>query len=233
MTTETCVYCGKTFDPDKQSPFGDFNCSFHPMQPQSIGDTGPRGDHAELWIFPCCGKRHVGEVEAGRDVVPRRSPGCLNCFHATARSTAFISYARADGAFVHFLETELQRRGYFVWRDTSDLIAGEEWRTAIRTAIDACTHVILVVSNTSLSRPEVNREIGAAAQAGRPLIAIVIDDFELPAWIQHLNYIDWRSYKDSAHSLDFVRLDNALGDPGRMKFLNRIRLGRTHSPDGA
>lgn len=195
------------------------------MRPQNIGNTGPKDDYAELWVFPCCGKGHVGEIVEGRDVVPPQSPGCINCFHATAKSTIFISYSRSDQEFVTFLEAELQRRGYVVWRDTSHLLASEDWQSSIRSAIETCTHVILVVSFTSMSRPEVNREIGAAAQAKKPIIPIVLDDSELPAWLQRLNYIDWRSEQKYAYSPNFEKLDNALGDPNRMRFLSHIRLG--------
>lgn len=221
---ETCVYCIKQFDPESQSPFGEFNCSYHPKRPQSIGNTGTRGDFAELWVFPCCGKRHVGEIVNGSDVAPRQFPGCINCFHATRRSTIFISYSRTDQKFVQFLGDELQRRGYFVWKDTSDLVASENWQETINAALEMCTHVVLVVSAISVYRPEVNRELGAAAQARRPIVPILIDECELPAWIRSLNYIDWRTKQDYAYSENFAKLDHALADPARLRFLDRIRL---------
>jgi hypothetical protein len=232
MPRSQCVYCGTEFDPDSQSNFSAFNCSFHPMHPKSIGNTGPRQDYAELWVFPCCGKGHVGGIDAGgSDVTPARSPGCINCFHSISKATLFISYSRTDQQFVSFLEAELQRRGYVIWRDTSNLLASEDWQAAIRSAIDTCTHVVLVASSASLTRPEVNREIGAAAQAAKTIIPIVLDDVALPAWVQRLNYIDWRAQQDYSYSSNFELLDNAIADPIRMRFLQRIRLGA--QPGGA
>jgi hypothetical protein len=96
-----------------------------------------------------------------------------------------------------------------------------------------CTHVVLVVSTVAMSRPEVNREIGAAAQASKPIIPIVVDDGELPAWVQRLNYIDWRSKQDDPYSDNFKNRENALSDPMRMGFLRRIRLGGTPLQDSA
>jgi hypothetical protein len=233
---ETCAYCAKQFDPESQSPFSEFNCSYHPKRARRIGDTGPRGDAAELWVFPCCGKSHVGEIVGGSDVAPRQSPGCINCFHSTNRSTVFISYSRTDQAFVDFLESELRRRGYAVWKDTSDLVASENWQQAINTALELCTHSVLVVSAISVTRPEVNRELGAAAQARIPIIPVLIDDCELPAWIRSLNYIDWRTGRDFAYSDNFTKLEHALADPTRLRFLDRTRLARpaaAEPPDGA
>ena len=226
MPLSQCIYCGSEFDPDSQSNFSAFNCSFHPMHPKSIGNTDPRGDYAELWVFPCCGKGHVGGLDSGgSDVRPPQSPGCVNCFHAASKATFFISYSRADQQFVSFLEAELERRGYVIWRDTSHLLASEDWQAAIRSAIDTCTHVVLVASKSSLSRPEVNREIGAAVQANKIIIPIILDDVDLPAWVQRLNYIDWRTEQDYSYSAKFELIDNAIADPVRMRFLQRIRLG--------
>src|SRR5215212_8629622 len=85
-----CINCGTLYDPDEQSPFGDYNCSYHPREPFSIGNTGPRNDYAELWNFPCCGKRAIGKIsEDGRDVPPSRNPGCVNGFHTTFLGKVF------------------------------------------------------------------------------------------------------------------------------------------------
>jgi hypothetical protein len=106
-----CINCAAEFDPTAQNPFGPFTCSFHPREPQSIGNTGPKGDHAELWYFPCCGKREVGQIDNyGNDVMPSQSPGCTNSFHRAASALMFISYSRRDNQFAYFLETELMHR---------------------------------------------------------------------------------------------------------------------------
>jgi len=65
-----CVKCGRIFDPKKQRRFGEFDCSYYLRNPISIGNTGPGGDYAELWVYPCCGKGVVGAIVDGRDVTP-------------------------------------------------------------------------------------------------------------------------------------------------------------------
>lgn len=234
MPNDKCIYCGKQFDLSEQSPFEDFDCSYHPMRPKSIGNTGPRRDYTELWVFPCCGKRHVGEISSGRDVIPPQSPGCINCFHTTSRTTIFISYSRSDQAFVRSLENELLLRGYSVWKDTSNLVASEDWQSAINTALDICTHFLFVVSVSAVSSPEVNRELGAAVQARKNIVPILLEDCEIPAWLRRLNYIDWRkgpdvdfgnNFERLNYSDNFDKLESALADPVRLQYLNRIRLG--------
>lgn len=221
MSEETCIHCGKLYDPSEQSAFGDFNCSYHPLNAKNIGDTGPKGDHTDLWVFPCCGKGVFGDGN------PPHSPGCLNAFHVARRSTVFLSYARTDAKFGGFLETELQRRGYFIWKDTTNLTAGEDWQQAINEAMEACSHFIIVLSIRSVTRPEVNRELGAALQAAKPIVPILLETCDVPPPLGRLNFIDWRDGSDFAYSQNFGRLDEALGDPSRLHFLTRFRSNRS------
>jgi len=119
MAQVQCTKCGHPFDEKEQSNWGPFTCSYHPRKPRSIGNTGPKGDYAELWYFPCCGKGVVGEIVNGSDKEPLRSPGCMSGFHTASRPRLFLSYARSDARFGEFLENELKRRGYSVWKDTT------------------------------------------------------------------------------------------------------------------
>lgn len=59
----------------------DFLCSYHSGELELIGNTGPRGDYADVYRWTCCGKSQVGAVIGGRDFPPRRSPGCTKGAH--------------------------------------------------------------------------------------------------------------------------------------------------------
>jgi TIR domain-containing protein len=226
MAQVQCTKCGQSFDENEQSNWGDFTCSWHPREPRSIGNIGPKGDYAELWYFPCCGKGVVGDIANGRDVTPPRTPGCTSGFHSGRRPQLFLSYARSDSRFAEFLETELKRRGYSVWKDTTDLLPGDNWRQVINEAMDASTHFIILLSPRSIERPEVNRELGAALQAAKPIIPILLETCDIPAQLGSINHIDWREGQDFAYSTNFACLDEALGDPARLQLLKQIRQGR-------
>ena len=49
----------------------------------------------------------------------------------------FISYSRKDIAFVRKLAGDLEKAGYDVWWDVSDLRGGDDWLRVIPTAIDS------------------------------------------------------------------------------------------------
>lgn len=72
---------------------------------------------------------------------------------------AFISYVREDADRVGELQELLQAAGVQVWRDTADLLPGEDWRRAIRRAISddsssshASPRTALLVTKASRTR---------------------------------------------------------------------------------
>ena len=226
MAEIVCVKCGQQFDESKQSNWGAFTCSWHPREARSIGNTGPRGDYAELWYFPCCGKGIVGEIVKGSDVRPARSPGCASGFHSGRQPCIFMSYARSDARFCEFLENELKRRGYSIWKDTTDLLVGDDWRRAIADAIEESTHLIVLLSPRSVERPEVTRELDSALHAGKPILPILLEPCPIPEQIHNINYIDWREGQDFPYSSNFEALDEALADPARIELLKQLRERR-------
>jgi TIR domain len=72
-----CARCGAQYDENDAE-----GCTYHPQDPEVIGNWGTRLDYRDVWQFPCCGRRYTGAVEAdGRDLRPPRSPGCLHGKH--------------------------------------------------------------------------------------------------------------------------------------------------------
>ena len=71
-----CINCRNQFYRDNPD-----TCSFHPAEPADIGNTGPRGDYRDVWEYPCCGQKVITAIDAGRDLPPPRSPGCVTGTH--------------------------------------------------------------------------------------------------------------------------------------------------------
>jgi hypothetical protein len=211
------------FDPAKQSNWHPFDCSYHPRYPRSIGNTGARGDYAELWYFPCCGQGVVGQIVNGEDQPALRTPGCVNGFHEGERRRIFLSYAHSDGLFAGFIENELKRRGYSVWRDATEIRVGENWHQAIDVALNGSSHFIILLSPQSVERPQVNLELGVALHERKPIIPILLEDCTLPSQLSAINYIDWRKDQDFACSPNFSLLDEALDAPHRAELLEQLR----------
>jgi len=107
-----------------------------------------------------------------------------------AQGHAFISYAREDAAQVNQLQRLLENAGIRVWRDTSELWPGQDWRFKIRNAITSDSLVFIACFSTgSISRSMryQNEELVLAIEQLRLrspedpwLIPVRFDDCKIP-----------------------------------------------------
>ena len=73
----------------------------------------------------------------------------------------FISYSHHDRDFVDQLTQGLESEGIKVWSDRS-IQPGSNWIEEIEEGLEHSRHILLVVSQESLSSPSMNFEIGVA-----------------------------------------------------------------------
>jgi virginiamycin B lyase len=105
---------------------------------------------------------------------------------------AFISYVREDSAEVDALQRVLEAAGVRVWRDTSDVRPGADWRASIRDAITRNALVFIACfSSRSAARDKSyqNEELALAVdqlRLRRPdvpwLIPVRFDDCAIPEY---------------------------------------------------
>jgi len=117
----------------------------------------------------------------------------------------------------------MERRGYEVWKDTTDLIPGAAWLTEIDESIRQSTHVVLLLSPVSVSRPQVQREVDVAIRYDKLIIPILIETCKVPDHVRTINIIDWRMDKEFAYSSNFDRLREALDMPLRKQVIEEIK----------
>lgn len=109
---------------------------------------------------------------------------------APAQGHAFISYVREDSSEVDALQKTLEETGIRVWRDTSDLRPGENWRAKIRSAIinDALVFIACFSSRSAARQASYqNKELLLAIDQLRRrapddpwLIPVRFDDCHVP-----------------------------------------------------
>ncbi len=108
---------------------------------------------------------------------------------------AFISHASEDkGCFVIEFATKLRAAGVDAWVDAWEIRAGDSLiRKIFSQGIDEADVFIVVLSETSVSKPWVLEELDAAVirriQDGARLIPVLIDDVEVPAALRHLRWV--------------------------------------------
>lgn len=97
-----------------------------------------------------------------------------NHLEATEQTHVFISYSRKDAEPAGKVVRGLEERGIKVWLDTSDIHGGESWRASLSAAITDASHVIVLLSHSSVWSEQVGREIIFAADRGRPIVPVII-----------------------------------------------------------
>ncbi len=92
----------------------------------------------------------------------------------------FISYAPKDSDFALWLYEQLAAAGQSAWIDVKQVRPGTAWDDAVRGALDQATHVIALMSRSSLLTPYTKADWDYAQSQGIEVIPLVIDDSKVP-----------------------------------------------------
>jgi hypothetical protein len=152
-------------------------------------------------------------------------PSLLN--QAIQFYSCFISYANKDHEFAERLHADLQDKGVRCWFAPEDLKIGDELRPTFDQAIRVRDKLLIVLSETSIERPWVKREVEQAldeeARRGElVLFPIRLDDAVLDATVGWATDVkrrligDFSAWKDhDAYQRAFERLLRDLKVEGR------------------
>jgi len=115
----------------------------------------------------------------------------------------FISYSRKDIAFVRQLAGDLEKAGYDVWWDLTDLRGGDDWPRVIPAAIESSQYVIVVLSPNSAISDWVAKEYTQALGLRKKVIPIMLKPSSVPFALNTINYVNFSSgdYVDNLNNL--------------------------------
>ncbi|MBM3523751.1 MAG: toll/interleukin-1 receptor domain-containing protein [Alphaproteobacteria bacterium] len=103
----------------------------------------------------------------------------------------FVSYSRADADTVRRLCEALAAEKRDVWVDWRDIPPTAEWREQIRSAIDASSAVLFVLSPAWTGSKECRQELDHALARGKRLIPIVLHKPDIAAMPPALVELNW------------------------------------------
>lgn len=90
-----------------------------------------------------------------------------------ANYRVFFSHGSGDSHIVKkYLKPEVEQSGADVFLDEIDLEYGEDFRNRILNEIRECDELLVLLTPTSVNRPWVFTEIGAALVRDKPVIAV-------------------------------------------------------------
>jgi hypothetical protein len=133
----------------------------------------------------------------------------------------FISYSRKDIGFVRKLAGDLEKAGYEVWWDLTDLRGGDDWPRVIPTAIESSQYVIVVLSPNSVISDWVEKEYTQALSLRKKIIPIMLAQAKVPFSLNTINYVDFTG-EDYAANLN--NLLSALDYSGKMPVVPALTL---------
>ena len=113
-------------------------------------------------------------------------------------SSVFISHSSQDKQFVRQLASDLTAAGIRVWIDEAEIRIGDSLVAKISEAIDQADYVIAILSRNSVQSQWMQREIQMALtqeidEKTKVLLPAVIDNVEIPAFLQDKLYLDLSS----------------------------------------
>jgi TolB-like protein/Tfp pilus assembly protein PilF len=95
----------------------------------------------------------------------------------------FVSYAHDDAGLVYAEITQLKEAGFHIWYDEG-ISPGSEWTEALGNAINHCTQFLYYVSPVSAASRNCRDELLFARELGKPMIALYLEETELPAGLR-------------------------------------------------
>jgi hypothetical protein len=128
----------------------------------------------------------------------------------------FISYSQKDGEFAKQLNASFFSNSIQTFLDTKDILVGDSIPEKIYNGIGESTHLIYIMSASSVTSSWVKEEISIAKvkekQAkGFKILPVLLDDIELPIGLAHILYADFRNWRDPySYRNSFLLLLTAL-----------------------
>jgi len=127
----------------------------------------------------------------------------------------FISHASQDAATASSLCAALESAGVACWIAPRDVRPGEAYAAAIVNAINSARMLLLILGKEAVASPHVLREVERASSKRRPILAVRMDDTELPPELEYfLSVNHWLDGHGAPLEQLIPRVVAAVRNPG-------------------
>ena len=139
----------------------------------------------------------------------------------------FVSYSRKDIDFARKLAGDLEKAGYDVWWDITDLRGGDDWVRTIPTAIETSQFILVVLSPNSVDSEWVEKEYTQALSLRKKIVPIMLAPCNVPF---ALNTINYANFAQGEYEENFKNLLDALGYTGKPPTVTPFRRAALSLP---
>lgn len=139
----------------------------------------------------------------------------------------FISYSRKDIDFVRKLAGDLDKAGYDVWWDITDLRGGDDWVKTLPAAIESSQYFIIVLTPNSVKSEWVQKEYTQALSLHKKIIPLMLTFCDVPFALNTINYVNFMS---DEYISNFRNLLSALGFAGEPPVVTPFERAKSFLP---
>ena len=151
-----------------------------------------RFENGAGFSIDCEGKPQMPILDAVRPL--------LSLYHQLAGTSGsvFLCHASEDKPAALRLATLLRSHGVAVWLDQWEIRVGDSIVEKVNSGLESSSHLAILISKTSISKPWVTRELSAALMrqlADRSILVLPVrlDDSPIPPLLADIKYADCRS----------------------------------------
>lgn len=126
----------------------------------------------------------------------------------TRNHQVFISHNSMDKPLARRLSSELERFGIITWLDEKDILPGQSIPDKITTALENCTHFILIYSEHSKDKTWVKTELNnilmrrnSSAERQPIIIPLLLNELLPPRLISEVKGINFSNYNEGMRQL--------------------------------
>jgi CheY-like chemotaxis protein len=107
----------------------------------------------------------------------------------------FISYSSSSEDFAELVKMKLENANIEVWKDTNQIEVGKEWRNEIDLGLLNADLILILLDKISAISSYVTYEWAFALGNNKTIIPVLIENCEIHARINVLQYIDFKNGK--------------------------------------
>lgn len=144
-------------------------------------------------------------------------------------SHTFISHSASDESTATWWCQSLENEGFACWVAPRDIPAGADWAAEIIAGLDAAYAMLLLLTASAMSSPQVRREVERAVHKEIPVIALRLDHEPLSKSLEYfLSAQHWIDARDLVHEAHRPAVIGALAAASRAD--HRPKDGRDSRP---
>lgn len=120
----------------------------------------------------------------------------------------FISYAHADAEFITKIAKTLEKEGYNIWLDRTDIETGSRWDNEVVKGLQTSQVFVVLLSRAAVASENVKDEIGYAIDYHKKIVPLLLEPCEIPLRLRRMQYVDFTklSYNEGVKFiLDILR----------------------------